>query len=104
MGQEDTLTDAEPAGILTPPMRPVLFYLPFHLPIYSYGVMLGLSLVVGWYLTLALCERDGLDRELMGSCYVWTAVSAVVGARLLYVLTNLNRFDNFIDIFKVNQG
>src|SRR5690349_20553835 len=29
------------------------------LPIYSYGVMLGLSLVVGWYLTLTLSERDG---------------------------------------------
>jgi phosphatidylglycerol:prolipoprotein diacylglycerol transferase len=85
-------------------MRPVLFYLPFHLPIYSYGVMLGLSLVVGWYLTLGLCVRDGMDRELIGRCYVWTAVSAVVGARLLYVLTNLDRFDHLIDILKVNQG
>jgi phosphatidylglycerol:prolipoprotein diacylglycerol transferase len=85
-------------------MRPVLFYLPLAIPIYSYGVMLGLSLVVGWYLTLGLCVRDGMNRELMGRCYVWTAVSAVAGARLLYVFTNLDRFDNFIDIFKVNQG
>src|SRR4051794_23070420 len=34
-------------------------------PIYSYGVMLGLSLVVGWYLTLGLAERDGLPKETM---------------------------------------
>jgi phosphatidylglycerol:prolipoprotein diacylglycerol transferase len=88
-------------------MRPVLFHVPLgfaKLPIYSYGVMLALSLVAGWYLTLWLCERDGMDREQMGRCYVWTAVAAVVGARLLFVLTNLDRFDNFIDIFKVNQG
>jgi phosphatidylglycerol---prolipoprotein diacylglyceryl transferase len=85
-------------------VRPVLFYLPLGLPIYSYGVMLGLSLVVGWYITLGLCVKDGMDRDLMGRCYVWTAVSAVAGARLLYVFTNLDRFDNFIDIFKVNQG
>ena len=85
-------------------MRPVLFHLPLGIPIYSYGVMLGLSLVVGWYLTLGLCVRDGMDRETMGSCYVWTAVSAVLGARLLYVLTNLDRFDHLIDMFKVNQG
>jgi phosphatidylglycerol:prolipoprotein diacylglycerol transferase len=85
-------------------VRPVLFYLPLGLPIYSYGVMLGLSLVVGWYITLGLCVKDGMDRELMGRCYVWTAVSAVVGARLLYVFTNLDRFDSFIDVFKVNQG
>src|SRR5262245_52215080 len=85
-------------------MRPVLFRLPFGLPIYSYGVMLGLSLVVGWYITLRLCEKDGMDRELMGRCYVWTAVSAVIGARMLYVFTNLHRFDSIIDVFKVNQG
>ncbi|MDB4965350.1 MAG: lgt1 [Myxococcales bacterium] len=88
-------------------MRPVLFRIPLgfaSLPLYSYGLMLALSLIVGWYLTLALCERDGMDRTTMGRCYMWTAGSAVAGARLLYVLTNLDRFDNFLDIFKVWQG
>jgi phosphatidylglycerol:prolipoprotein diacylglycerol transferase len=88
-------------------MRPVLFHIPLHfinLPIYTYGVMLALSLVVGWYITLGLCERDGLDRETMGRCYVWTAVSAVIGARLLYVITNIDHFDSIIDVFKINQG
>ncbi|HEY2743286.1 MAG TPA: prolipoprotein diacylglyceryl transferase [Polyangia bacterium] len=88
-------------------MRPVLFHIPLGfatLPLYSYGLMLALSLIVGWYITLELCERDGMDRLVMGRCYMWTAGSALAGARLLYVLTNLDRFDNFIDIFKVWQG
>jgi phosphatidylglycerol:prolipoprotein diacylglycerol transferase len=88
-------------------MRPVLFRIPLgfaSLPLYSYGLMLALSLIVGWYITLALCERDGMDRTVMGRCYMWTAGSAVAGARLLYVFTNLDRFDNFIDVFKVWQG
>jgi len=85
-------------------VRPVLFWIPPGLPIYSYGVMLGLSLVVGWYITLGLCEKDGMDRELMGRCYVFTAVSAVIGSRLLYIFTNLDRIDSFFDIFKVWQG
>ncbi len=88
-------------------MHPILFRIPLgfaSLPIYSYGVMLALSLIVGWYITLGLCVRDGMDRETMGRCYVWTAVSAVIGARLLYVVTNLDHFDHFIDIFKLNQG
>jgi phosphatidylglycerol---prolipoprotein diacylglyceryl transferase len=97
------LTIPRVAGILQA-VRPVLFYLPLGLPIYSYGVMLGLSLVVGWYITLGLCVKDGMDRELMGRCYVWTAVAAVAGARLLYVFTNIDRFDSIIDVFKVNQG
>jgi phosphatidylglycerol:prolipoprotein diacylglycerol transferase len=67
-----------------------------NLPIYSYGVMLGLSLVVGWYLTLTLSEREGLPKETMANCYVVTAVAAIVGSRLLYIVTN-------IDEFRVNQ-
>ncbi|MDB4942376.1 MAG: Prolipoprotein diacylglyceryl transferase [Labilithrix sp.] len=66
------------------------------LPIYSYGVMLGLSLVVGWYLTLTLSERDGLPKETMANCYVVTAIAAIVGSRLLYIVTNM-------DEFRVNQ-
>jgi phosphatidylglycerol:prolipoprotein diacylglycerol transferase len=88
-------------------MYPNLIKIPLGfatLPIHSYGVMLGLSLVVGWHLTLWLCERDGLDRALMGRCYVWTAVSAVVAARLLYFVTNYERFDSFFDFFKIWQG
>src|SRR5262245_58568925 len=53
------------------------------IPIYSYGVMLGLSLVVGWYLTLSLAKRDGLPGEIMANNYVVTAVAAVVGSRVL---------------------
>lgn len=89
-------------------MRPILFKIPLGfitLPLYSYGLMLALSLIVGWYLTLWLCERDGMDRPTMGRCYMWTAGVALVGARLLYVLTNLDRFDDhLLDIFKVWQG
>ena len=54
--------------------------------------MLGLSLVVGWYLTLGLAERDGLPKETMANNYVVTAIAAVVGARILYILTNLPEF------------
>ncbi|WP_437677450.1 prolipoprotein diacylglyceryl transferase [Sorangium sp. So ce131] len=74
------------------------------LPIYSYGVMLGLSLVVGWYLTLGLAERDGLPRETMANCYVVTAVAAVLGARVLYILTNLDEFDSLGAMFDIRRG
>jgi len=73
-------------------------------PIYSYGVMLGLSLVVGWYLTLGLAERDGLPKETMANCYVVTAIAAVVGSRVLYILTNLNEFDSLASLFAMRRG
>jgi phosphatidylglycerol:prolipoprotein diacylglycerol transferase len=73
-------------------------------PIYSYGVMLGLSLVVGWYLTLTLADRDGLPKETMANCYVFTALAAIAGSRILYVLTNLDEFHSFADIFAFRRG
>lgn len=77
-----------------------------HLPIYSYGVMLGLSLVVGWYLTLGLAERDfgANQKETLANCYVVTAIAAIVGARLLYVVTNLDEFKTVADLFALRRG
>ena len=75
-----------------------------NIPIYSYGVMLGLSLVVGWYLTLSLAERDGLPKETMANCYVITAVAAIVGSRVLYILTNLDEFKTLGDLLALRKG
>jgi phosphatidylglycerol:prolipoprotein diacylglycerol transferase len=75
-----------------------------NVPIYSYGVMLGLSLVVGWYVTLPLAEKDGLDRETMANCYVITALAALAGSRLLYVATNPSEFQTFSDVLQIRRG
>jgi phosphatidylglycerol:prolipoprotein diacylglycerol transferase len=66
--------------------------------------MLGLSLVVGWYLTLGLAEKEGLPKETMANNYVVTAIAAVAGARILYILTNLNEFDTLASLFAMRRG
>ncbi|RZI95982.1 MAG: prolipoprotein diacylglyceryl transferase, partial [Rubrivivax sp.] len=97
-------------------MHPILFRIPLPgwelpwlgkvmaLPIYSYGVMLGLSIVVGWYLTLGLAKRDGLPPEEMANNYVFTALMAIIGSRVLYVVTNPDEFKSLADIFALRRG
>ncbi len=103
-------------------MHPVLFRIPIpnwdlpvigplhetftqgSIPIFSWGVMLGLSLVVGWYLTLWLAEKDGLPKETMANCYVVTAVAALLMSRVLYVVTNLDEFQSLGDILAFRRG
>lgn len=108
-------------------MHPLLFRIPLpgwdlpwlgkvtSLPIYSYGVMLGLSIVVGWNLTLGLASRDFAKyartpeqqddfREAMANCYVITALLAIAGAKVLYILTNLSEFHGFSDLFALGRG
>ena len=75
-----------------------------EIPIYSYGAMLCLSIVVGWYLTLGLAKKDGLPKDTMANCYFVTAIAALIGSRLLYVVTNLDEFESFGDLFALRRG
>jgi len=73
--------------------KPTTWSAPWRgIPLHSYGVMLGLSLVLGWNVTLPLAQRLGLARDKAADCYVVTAATAVAGSRVLYVLTNFSEF------------
>jgi phosphatidylglycerol:prolipoprotein diacylglycerol transferase len=91
------------AGLAAYRWRAVAYEAP-NLPIYAYGVMLGLSLVVGWYLSLPLAEKDGLPKETMANCYVVTALAALAGSRILYAITNPDEFRSIWDLFALRNG
>jgi phosphatidylglycerol:prolipoprotein diacylglycerol transferase len=84
-------------------MRPILFHL-FGLPIYAYGLMLTVSVIVGRLLAIRLAERVGITREQADHCATWTLVGAIVGCRLLYVATNLDQFSNPLEVFAAWKG
>lgn len=86
------------------PSRSVLVEPWVSLPIFSYGVMLGTSLVVGWFLVMKLAAKDGVLSSDAGPIYMWSAVWSMVGARALYVLTNLSSFDGFFDAIMLHKG
>lgn len=79
-------------------MRPILFQLPFGIPLYAYGLMLTVSVIAGRWLAVRLAADDGLDAKLADRCAAWTFVGAIVGARLLYVVTNLDQFASPLDV------
>ena len=89
-------------------MYPVLFSIPTPwgaIPIYSYGVMLGSSLLLAWYFIMYMGKRiEGYNRELLASCFTWTAVGAIIGARLLYIFTNIDDYDSFGSWFDLRSG
>ncbi len=71
-------------------MRPVLFELNFNsttIPIYSYGLFSILSLVLVIVLTLAVFRRNRISwgRSISGVAII--AISTVIGARLLGILS-----------------
>lgn len=87
-------------------MHPILFELPIFggVPIYSYGVMLGTSFILAWYAVMYIGERDGLRADVLANAFIAAALSALVGARLLYILTNLDEFDTVGSWFELRRG
>jgi phosphatidylglycerol---prolipoprotein diacylglyceryl transferase len=85
--------------------RPAVFTQPWlPVPIHSYGVMLGISMIVGWFLVMRLGRQDGIPAERAGHIYMWTAVWSIVGARLLYSIVQYHEYDSLLDVFKIWQG
>lgn len=86
-------------------MHPILFEIPGVGPVYSYGVMLGTSLIVAWFVIMWLGEtKEGLDRDTMAGCFITTAIFAIVMSRVLYILTNPEDFADPADWFKLSSG
>ncbi len=53
-----------------------------------------------------LGDKDGIPKDKMAACFLWSAVSAFLGARALYILTNLSEYQhgNFIDALNIRKG
>jgi len=71
-------------------------------PIYAYGVMLGTSLVVGWFIAMSLAKQDGMDQQETGTIYMWSAIWSIIGSRLLWYFTTPSA--SIADIPMINQG
>jgi phosphatidylglycerol:prolipoprotein diacylglycerol transferase len=74
------------------------------IPIYSFGVMLSAALVAGWFVALRLARQDGLQRDAVAGTYFTAAISGLLGARILYVLTNLGDFHSLADVLAFRNG
>ncbi|MBO8125937.1 MAG: prolipoprotein diacylglyceryl transferase [Firmicutes bacterium] len=66
-------------------MRPVLIEV-FGIPVFSYGFMMAVAFLAGYFLVLRRFRELGLSLEKLADFAVILAVSGIIGARLLYVL------------------
>lgn len=82
-------------------MSPVLFHLGPY-PVYAFGAMLGLSLIVGYQLCIRYARRDGLSEDAVGNALLLGAVAGLLGARLAYMWADPDAFEDsgasFLDI------
>jgi phosphatidylglycerol:prolipoprotein diacylglycerol transferase len=88
-------------------MHPILFEIPTPWgtqPIYSYGVLLGLALLLGWQVIMWLGKQSGLSASALGDVYLSAAICGVIGARVLYVVENQDEFSSVGQWFDLRSG
>src|SRR3954463_3914664 len=72
-------------------MHPILFdFGPFTL--YTYGVLLAAAYLLGLQFALVRARARGLDAQRVMDLGIWIIVSALVGAKLLLLVTDFRQF------------
>ena len=85
-------------------MHPVLFKLG-PVTIYSYGVMLASAFIISALLISSRTREFGIPRAQIMDFFVWVLIGGILGARVLYVLTNLSYFwANPVEIIMLHHG
>lgn len=88
-------------------MHPILFHLrlaTLDIPIYGYGTMLGIALLVGWYAAVRSARLIPLDSTTTGNVYATILLSALLTARVAYLIANARSFASFGEAFSPSHG
>lgn len=85
-------------------MCPVLFQWG-KFTIYSYGAMLAIGFMLAVFLASRQAKNLGLKKDLVLDVAFILIISGLIGARIVFVLMNLDSFkNNFFEIFMFNHG
>lgn len=85
-------------------MHPILFKIG-PLTLYSWGLMVAIGFLIGLWLTVRAAKKAGWPQDKVLDCSVYTLASALVGARLFYVIGFWPEFKgSFWEIFKIWDG
>lgn len=85
-------------------MNPIAFYV-FGKPVYWYGIIIALGVLVGIYLATRYAKKLGYDEELIIDFCLWAIPISIIGARLYYVVFSWEYYSkNPGDMVKIWEG
>jgi len=88
-------------------MHPTAFVVPFfggH-EIRWYGIMMALAMLVGSWIAYRMLKSRGLNGDVIFDGLIYYVLAGIIGARLVYVLTNLSEFSsNLPEIIRIDHG
>ncbi|MBI9011704.1 MAG: prolipoprotein diacylglyceryl transferase [Clostridiales bacterium] len=84
-------------------MNPVAFEI-FGISIRWYGILIGCGMLIGAYIAMKEAKRQGFEEETLLDILIIALPCAIIGARLYYVLFNLNAYDTIWEALNIRSG
>ncbi len=85
-------------------MYPVLLHIG-RFNLYTYGLFVALGFMTWIFVSGKFAENSGISSEIPTNIFLIIFVSALIGARLMYVIINFDSYrGNLLDIIKVWKG
>ena len=69
-----------------------------------YGLIIVIGMIVAVSYVMWRAKQNGISTDSILDLAIAVIVSGVIGARLYYVLTSLDHYDSFFDVFKIWEG
>ncbi len=87
-------------------MFPELFRIPFlDFPVSSFGAMMAIAFLVGFWITSVRMEEEGLDPEAASTLLIFVMIGGVGGSKLYFAVDNwLRGVDTFSNLFFARAG
>ena len=77
----------------------------FGLPVYKYAVCIVFGIALSLILMRLSKNKFGIDYEDVIKCAIWTIIFGTIGARLFYIIFNLDYYIHHLtSIFLLKQG
>lgn len=109
LGSEQIVVSFPGLGVQPFYVNKVAFSIPLggenQITVYWYGVLIVLGMILGIvYAALRAKYNENIKSDDLFDVAIWAIFAAVIGARLYYVLTSLDKYKSFWDVFKIWDG
>ena len=69
-----------------------------------YSVLIVIGAILAIIMIIREAKRYGYPKDFVFNMCFWTIIMGIIGARLYYVLFNLDLYTNIVDVFKIREG
>ena len=79
-------------------------FLPAHITLHSYGLMIALGIVAAFYIVAKKAKKFGLNADDVSSLFIWVILAAFVGGKLFFFFEDVGKYTENLGLIPGAMG